>query len=270
MGRLEDKIKEVASKLSKYQREEANMEDTKNGLVRPILQEIGWDFEDIDAVQHRFPLSTKGDVDYALKMEGEPRLLVEVKPIGVYLSAAVTTVGTEKALEAGVPWLVATNGAEIRVLRIDQKIAEDQRTVFHIKLSRCLDDEVRLKEAARLLGYLSPEKVGAGALESSVMKKLKETRIASVVRGYFQSEAFLVAIQDMYKEQYQGEEVDIDTVRDSLVKLPLAIVQPKNGRHVSSTTLETGRTRQDKGQPGRSDLSRPEANSTAQSQEPGL
>jgi hypothetical protein len=245
MDSLEEKVKEIASKLTKYQTEDASADDTKNGLVRPLLEEIGWDFEDIDTVQHQIPVDKKGSIDYALKIEGQPRLFVEAKPINVKLDAAITE-GTEKAREAGVAWLVATNGAEFQLLKVDEKISEKQGTVFHIRLSRCLEDQGQVRKSAELIGYLSRESVSFGKLESFAMRKLKQVRTLKAVQEYLHSREFLVGVQKVYRERYQGDKVDIDTVRNYVEKISLGIPGSKPPKSASSVDpKKEGTARQD-------------------------
>ena len=75
---LQDKYeKEIKPNESDY-----NEANTKKGFIEPILRILNWDTEDINQVDAEFPIKNKrssGSADYALKIDGEIKLLLEAK-----------------------------------------------------------------------------------------------------------------------------------------------------------------------------------------------
>jgi len=212
---LQDKIKELGSKAKKYQERNIPEPGTKSGLIEPLFREIGWNFENIENVEPEFPVRLGEETkpaDYALKIDGEPSLFIEAKRVNLDIKEAIAD-GTAKAIKKGVPWLIATNGDEIAVLKIDEKIPDAERVVFQIVLSESVGDEKKIKENAELLALLSPENVISGKLEGFSMERLKRTRILNIMKKYFQSNEFIKSIGKRHKKTYRGEEPDLNILR---------------------------------------------------------
>lgn len=78
--------KEIRSLVEKFEREKAagniydyNEEEAKKGFIEPLLEALGWATRKRSEVslEHR---ASGGRVDYALKIEGIPKIFVEAKP----------------------------------------------------------------------------------------------------------------------------------------------------------------------------------------------
>jgi predicted type IV restriction endonuclease len=71
--------------LDRYRSQGRNVgeQNTKAGLVEPILEGLGWDIRDPDEVHREYRrLPSDNPVDYALLLRRTPRLFVEAKGIG--------------------------------------------------------------------------------------------------------------------------------------------------------------------------------------------
>jgi len=216
MSTLQEKIREIASKAKKYEIEGVNESGTKRGLIDPLLMQIGWDISDFHVVHPEYPVQLEGDnnpADYALKIDGNPRIFVEAKRINLDIKEAIID-GTKKCLQENVPWLVATNGDKIELLKIQEEIPEAERTVFQIVLTNTSGQQVI--EAVRLLNLLSPERVSSGELEEFATANLKRKRAVNSIREYLKSGNFIEAVQDTHKNLYAGDEADLDMIRDLL------------------------------------------------------
>ena len=66
-------LKEKSDKLGSY-----NEDQTKLGIVLPILSRLGWNTEDVDEVHPEFSVERRR-VDYALVLEGRPAVFIEAK-----------------------------------------------------------------------------------------------------------------------------------------------------------------------------------------------
>jgi predicted type IV restriction endonuclease len=229
METLRNKIKEIAAKAKKYAEQNVNEPATKSGLIEPLFLEIGWDFTDFDHVEPEFPVLIDGDskpVDYALKIKEKPVIFLEAKRINVDLQGAIKD-GVKKALKQRVPWLIATNGNSIAVLKIDKNIPEPERTVFQIELSKTVDDESELAVDTNSLMLLSPENVSSGALENFAINQLRKTRIANAIQEVIGSAGFQKtiqeAIQEKYKKLYAGEKANAKLLKAMVKKINIGI-----------------------------------------------
>lgn len=225
METLQSRIKETAAKAKKYSKQNVNEPATKSGLIEPLFRQIGWDFADIDHVQPEFPVVIDGDtnpVDYALRIDEKPVIFIEAKAINVKLDGAIND-GTKKALKKKVPWLVATNGNMIAVLKIDKKIPEPERTVFQVELSKSVDDESELAEVGNSLMLLSPENVSSGALENFAIDQLRKTRITNAIQKVIDSAGFQKTIQETHKQLYPGEKADTELLKAIINEINIGI-----------------------------------------------
>jgi hypothetical protein len=197
MTTLQDKIKEIASKAKKYSEQNVNE-----------------------------PAGDTNPADYALKIGEKPVIFLEAKRINVDLQDAIED-GTKKALQKKVPWLIASNGNTIAVLKIDKKIPEPERTVFQIELSKSVDDESELAEVGNSLMLLSPENVSSGALENLANNQLQKTRIANAIQEVIGSAGFQKTIQGTiqktHKKLYAGEKANTKLLKVMAEKINIGI-----------------------------------------------
>lgn len=80
-----EKVEQLAAR-SKHATEHALTEEaTKTSVVMPLLQSLGYDIFSLDEVIPEFVADVgtkKGEkVDFAVKVDGQVRILLEVKPI---------------------------------------------------------------------------------------------------------------------------------------------------------------------------------------------
>lgn len=146
--------------------------------------------------------------------------MVEAERINVKIEAAMKD-GTQKALKKRVPWLIATNGDTIAVLKIDEKIPEPERIIFQIILSDVVNNEQALSEAADRLLLLSPENVTSNNLETFAKKKIKKTRITNAIKKVLDSKDFVKLVQKRYKKLYPNDKPDQNILEQSLEKIYL-------------------------------------------------
>ena len=89
--------------------DEAN---TKQAVVLPVLDALGWDIFDVDEVEPEYRIEGKSAVDYALKGEdGRAKVFIEVKAPGERLEGHQEQL-LKYAFKEGVELAVLTNGLE--------------------------------------------------------------------------------------------------------------------------------------------------------------
>ena len=98
-------------------------------LVEPLLAALGWDTGDLDAVEREYRVYDNTSLDYALKIDGKPRLFVEAKGIGKNLDDKQFIAQTVNyANNEGVLWCVLTNGLVYRVVQDERAGAHGAET----------------------------------------------------------------------------------------------------------------------------------------------
>jgi hypothetical protein len=131
MEALLDTIQKVRERIQKHERAlRANEMLTRYALVDPILRALGWDTEDPDVVEPEFRTET-GRPDYALKHEGQPLVMVEVKSLGGNIERAREE-GFRYCWRKKVPFYVITDG---RVWELHDLREMGGREVFRIQLT---------------------------------------------------------------------------------------------------------------------------------------
>lgn len=150
MDNLVEAVHQAEKWLDRYepQGHRIGEENTKAGLIEPILAALGWDVRDPDEVHREYRrLPTDNPVDYALLILRVPRLLVEAKGIGERLDDprwANQTVAYATA--AGVEWVVITNGAEWRIYNSHAPVPLEQKLFRAFKLRDDMDEAVAVLE----------------------------------------------------------------------------------------------------------------------------
>ena len=94
MSKSRDELIAVIIKLKQRILEAQSMQlseqDTRQGLINPLLRALGWDFSDFDAIKSEFrPEGFRDAIDYVLfrsKEKERPAMLIEAKQLGVRLN----------------------------------------------------------------------------------------------------------------------------------------------------------------------------------------
>ena len=125
-------------------------ENVKQGIVEPILYELGWLVFDISIVAREFSLEGRR-VDYALcHPPHRPSVFIEVKKVG--LSGGADRQLFEYVFHEGVPMAILTDGQEWSFYLPAQQGHYDERRVYKLDLlERSIEESMYRLE--RYLGY---------------------------------------------------------------------------------------------------------------------
>jgi len=153
--------------------------DTKTKLINPVLDALGWDVQGDDVEQEFKNKSIEDPVDYALKSEDGPVIVVEAKALGVNL-ADPKWIGQlmKYASMAGVEWGVLTNGDEYRLYNTTAKVPVDEKLFFLV----CISEEQGDK-AVMMLPWLSRDCVRGGGLEPAWKRYLGDRQVRTALLG---------------------------------------------------------------------------------------
>ena len=113
---LVNTIRVVRSRIEKSRATySGNETNTKNGLINPVLGELGWDVTDPELVWAEYSMQG-GRVDYALMRDGSPIAVIEAKKLGTGLGADATAqVLNYVSNDQAVKYAIATNGDSWRM-----------------------------------------------------------------------------------------------------------------------------------------------------------
>jgi len=149
-----DRLLAMATKLKSSAGNEAN---TKALLIEPLLASLGWDPADLDQVEREYRVFDGTLLDYALKIEGKPRLFLEAKAIGSNLDDKAFIAQTVNyANNAGVLWCVLTNGIAYRVYKTNEPVGMEEKLLFEADLTEAASGAAsEVAKALQLIGFKS-------------------------------------------------------------------------------------------------------------------
>ncbi|WP_327025755.1 hypothetical protein [Micromonospora sp. NBC_01739] len=163
MQELEDVIRQCVERVARFRRQHQRIgeQNTKAGLIEPVIGALGWDLYDPDEVHREYRRrGVDNPVDYALLLLRTPRLFIEAKGLGENLDDprwANQTIGY--ATMAGVEWVALTDGAEWRVYNAHAPVPIEH------KLFRAVRIEDDVEAALELLSLLSKQNMGDNRIE---------------------------------------------------------------------------------------------------------
>jgi len=211
MDELDETIRTVAERIVSYRGQGIGEQNTKVGLIAPILRSLGWDVEDLREVHLEYKRRpTDKPVDYALMLNGAPRLFVEAKTLDENLDDqrwANQIMGY--AVVAGVRWVVLTNGDEYRIYNSHATVPVEDKLFRKVGLTQ---DAVRAGETLRLLSRES-----TAELEALWQEDFVDRRVEEAVAGLFSLEPDDRLVRLLRKRL--PSELSTRSVRDALARL---------------------------------------------------
>lgn len=166
MKDLKKRIEEIQTKLRKYRRTGIKEYPTRMIFIDPLLDALGWDVRDPDEVELEYPTIDSKAVDYALKLNGQPVILLEAKALDDQLNdvkALTQVVGY--AANDGIDWCILTNGIRYRIYRSSEKVPAPQKLLYEVSID---PDDVRgqsIEQVLALLGRFSKAAMSKGVLD---------------------------------------------------------------------------------------------------------
>ena len=131
-----------------------------------MLEALGWDIRDPDEVELEYPTVDGKSVDYAMKVNRKPVLLIEAKPLDDPLTdvKGITQV-VGYAANDGIDWCVLTNGVEYKIYRSTEKAAAPEKLLFEVSLDPKASEGLSLHQIADQLERLSRDSMAKGLLD---------------------------------------------------------------------------------------------------------
>ncbi|WP_433352556.1 hypothetical protein ACQPYV_19620 [Micromonospora saelicesensis] len=167
---LDDALKQCVERVARFRRQHQRIgeQNTKAGLIEPVIGALGWDLFDPDEVHREYRRrGPDNPVDYALLLLRTPRLFIEAKGLGENLDDPRWANQTiSYAAVAGVEWVALTDGAEWRIYNAHAPVPIEHKLFRAVRIEEGLDD------AVELLSLLSKD-------------NMRDNRIEELWKGYF-------------------------------------------------------------------------------------
>jgi predicted transport protein len=166
MKKVIQNIREINSKLSTLRRRGLNEASTRTIIIEPMLEALGWDIRDPEEVEIEYPTVDKKAVDYALKINKKPVLLIEAKPLNDPLDdlkAATQVIGY--ATSDGIEWCILTNGVKWKVFKSTEKCPAPDKLTFEVSIDINEKDAPPAEQIAEILNRVSKEETAKGTLD---------------------------------------------------------------------------------------------------------
>ncbi len=179
---LAEALAVIGRRLATYSGRSIGEQNTKVGLISPLLRALGWEVEDLSEVHLEYR-RRPGDkpVDYALLINSTPRLFVEAKALGENLEDrkwANQIMGY--ATVAGVRWVVLTNGDEYRLYNSHAIVPVEDKLFRTVRISDASG------AAAETLALLSKENIAQ--LEALWQEDFVDRRVQVALTELFEPE----------------------------------------------------------------------------------
>ncbi|MGW5667747.1 restriction system modified-DNA reader domain-containing protein [Micromonospora sp. NPDC003776] len=236
---LEDTVKQCVERAARFRRQQQRIgeQNTKAGLIEPVIGALGWDLFDPDEVHREYRRrGADNPVDYALLLLRTPRLFIEAKGLGENLDDprwANQTVAYATA--AGVEWVALTDGSEWRVYNAHAPVPIEHKLFRAVRLEDDTD------AAVELLSLLSKD-------------NMRDNRIEELWKGYFVDRQVHRELQDLFGSGEPAAELvamldrrlprlSRDEIRSSLIRVRATFDFPSSaapGTGVGPTTRFTG------------------------------
>ncbi len=229
---LQDALKQCFERLSRLRRQHSRIgeQNTKAGLIEPVIGALGWDLFDPDEVHREYRRrGTDNPVDYALLLLRTPRLFIEAKGLGENLDDPRWANQTiSYATAAGVEWVALTDGAEWRIYNAHAPVPIEHKLFQAVRLE---DDIEAATEVLFLLGK----------------DNMRENRIEELWKGHFVDRQVHAELIELFGDGEPVSELVAlldrrlprltrDEIRSSLIRARAAFDFPSSTGSLRSTT----------------------------------
>ena len=114
---------------------EGNETRTRQVLIDPMLDKLGWDVGDPNFVELEYRIG-RDWADYVLTGSGRPIAVIEAKALGKPLDEKETMQALNYANTAGIPYMTLTNGDHWRMLEVFKQAPIKDRILMNFQLTQ--------------------------------------------------------------------------------------------------------------------------------------
>lgn len=191
---------------------------TRTIVIDPLLQALGWNVREPDEVQLEYPTVDGKSVDYALKINKKPVLLVEAKALDDPLEdvKSITQV-VGYAANAGIEWCILTNGLRWKVYRSVEKCPAPDKLMYEVNLDSKGQEGLNVEQIAVLMWRFSREQVATGTLDDLGEKTFTDSKVRKAFQSLLSDppRPFL----NLVKKELRDESLSPQRIKESLIRL---------------------------------------------------
>lgn len=163
--RLTTSLKKIQSILNSAKSKDINESDTVV-IIIDILSEL-FGYDKFSEITSEYSIK-KTYCDLVIKIDGKLRFIIEAKAIGLDLKDDFTRQAIDYGANAGVDWIILTNGYIWKVYRITFSKPIDKDLVYEFDLLKMNNKK---QSDLELLYYVSKEGLGKSILEEYHLQK---------------------------------------------------------------------------------------------------
>ncbi len=137
---------------------------TRQVLIDPLLNSLGWDVTDPTSVELEYDVRGKR-ADYALLVSGKPVAVIEAKRLGRQLIDNDTMQVLNYANSDGIDYMVVTNGDQWNMFSVFERGAIEDRIIMELNLTAVASHVNALKSLSMWRSNLGPGESPVAASE---------------------------------------------------------------------------------------------------------
>jgi len=159
-------IETLRAQLERHKQSGLKEIPTRTIFIDPLLSALGWDVRDPDEVELEYPTVDGKSVDYAMKINRKPVLLLEAKQLTDPLDdvKSITQV-VGYAANDGIEWCVLTNGVRYKVYKASERASAPDKLLFEVSIHPRDSAGASLEQIAEQLNRLSRDSLAQGVLD---------------------------------------------------------------------------------------------------------
>ncbi len=218
MNQLVSRIEDVRSRLETLRRHRLKETPTRAIIIDPVLEALGWDIRDPDEVEHEFPTIDGRSVDYALKLNRKPVLLLEAKALDDPLDdvKAVAQIVRYAAAE-GIVWCVLSNGVCWRVYRSIEECSAPDKLMFEVSFDPKHSTGVSVQQLAEHMWRFSREQMVRGTLDALGEQTFTDSKIRKALESLMRNPPR--TLLNLVRRATGDERLNPRRVRESLTRI---------------------------------------------------
>jgi hypothetical protein len=228
MEQITNHLKSIRARLGKFRKEGLKETSTRTIIIDPLLEALSWDVRDPDIVQLEYTTIDGKFVDYALKINNKPVLLVEAKPLNDPLNDVkwITQV-VGYAANAGIDWCILTNGVSWKIYKSTEKCPAPDKLLFEINFDPKKVKDEDLDYIAKKFKKLSRDEIAEGTLDREGERIFNDSKVKKALDAIMQNppRSFINLLK---REMQEASLLDNKKIKESLYRIWVSKEPPRN------------------------------------------